>query len=285
MVLAPGDHALYVDSHLQLVDAADPGESLGRALATDLAVTKDRVLWLDMLDGEIDAVPRAGGPKTTVATVASATDLRADESFAYVVVDDDKNEDNRVVEKIALGTGKATRLASVSGVVSALELDAANVYFAWSSTEGATTTYHVQRDGKSGGSPVDVTTFRAEDAESSAFEHSALGGGYLYYTRNGGIDRVRVSGGSTEHVYTPKDGDFDDLGALAADGEGLYFAHRKNFGSWSVARLSRPGAKVEELAESLAVQPGAVAAGKTDVYYTTVAGVAHVAKHPTSASE
>ena len=285
MVLAPGDHAFYVDHTLQLVDAADPSQSLGRALATDLAVTKDRVLWLNMLDGEIDAVPRAGGPKTTVATLASATDLRADEASAYVVTDDDKDEDGRAVQKVALATGKATHLASVKGLVSALELDAGNVYVAWSATEATVTSYHVQRIGKSGGAAVDVTSFHVGDSETSAFEHVALGGGYMYYTRNGGIDRVRLSGGSPEHVYAPKDGEFDDLGALAADGEGLYLAHRKNFGSWSVARIVRAGGKVEELVESLVVQPSALAVGKTDVYYTTVGGVSHMPKHPTSGSE
>ncbi|HEX7601043.1 MAG TPA: hypothetical protein VF316_05530, partial [Polyangiaceae bacterium] len=285
MVLAAGDRAFYVDSHLQLIDANDTSESLGRALATDLAVTKDRILWLEMLEGEIDAVPRAGGPKTTVAKVAAATDLRADDSFAYVFVADDKNEDNRAVEKIALGTGKATRVASIAGLVSALELDASNLYIAWSASDDGTTTYHLQRAGKSGGSLVDVTSFRAADADTSAFEHVALGGGYMYYTRNGGIDRVRLTGGSTEHVYTPKDGDFDDLGALAADGDGLYFAHRKNVGAWAVARVQRPGAKVEELVQDLVVQPSSLAAGKTDVYYTTALGVSHMPKHPTSASE
>jgi len=285
MALAAGDHAFYVDSHLQLTDATDPSESLGRALATDLAVTKDRVLWLQMLDGEIDAVPRAGGPKTHVATVAGATVLRADDAFAYVIADDDKNEDDRLVEKIALATGKATRLASVAGVVSALEVDGANVYVAWTVDEGTASVYHVQRIGKSGGSAVDVTTFRGTDGETSAFEHVALGGGYMYYTRNGGIDRVRLTGGTTDHVYTPKDGDFEDLGALAADGEGVYVAHRKNFGAWAVGRVQRPSAKVEELVEALAVQPSSLAAGKTDVYYTTALGVSHMPKHPTSASE
>lgn len=285
MVLASGDHAIYVDHSLQLIDATDPGQPLGRALATDLAVTKDRVLWLNVLDGEIDAVPRAGGLETTVATLASATDLRADEAFAYVVSEDDKDEDSRAIEKVALATGKATHLASVKGLVAALELDAANVYVAWSATEATTTTYHVQRIAKGGGAAVEVTTFHASASETSTFEHVAVGAGYMYYTRNGAIDRLRVSGGFPERVYAPKDGEFDELGALAADGEGLYFAHRKNFGSWSVARIVRAGGKVEELVESLAVQPSTLAAGKTDVYYTTAIGVSHMPKHPTSGSE
>lgn len=286
MALASGDHAVYVDSHLQLVDAVDPSHSLGRALATDLAVTKDRVIWLDMLDGEIAAVPRAGGAKSTVAgALASPTNLRADDAFAYVVDDDAKNEDHRAVEKIALGTGKVTRLASVAGVVSALELDAAGVYIAWSEADAGTTTYHLRRVPKSGGAGGDVTSFRADDAEGASFTYLAIGGGYVYYTHSGGLDRVRVTGGATEHVYTELDGDFDELGPLAADGEAVYFAHRLNFGSWSVARLVRPGGKVEELAEGLAVMPSAVAAGKSDVFYTTASGVAHVSKLPTSASE
>lgn len=286
MALASGDHAVYVDSRLHLVDAADPSHSLGRALATDLAVTKDRVIWLDMLDGEIAAVPRAGGAKSTVAdALVSPTNLRADEMFAYVVDDDAGNEDNRAVEKIALGTGKVTQLASVAGVVSALELDAASVYIAWSTADAGTTTYHLRRVPKTGGVGGDVTTFRADDAEGASFTHMALGGGYVYYTHSGNLDRVRVTGGATEHVYAALDGDFDELGPLAADGEAVYFAHRMNFGSWSVARIVRPGGKVEELAQGLAVMPSAVVAGKSDVFYTTASGVAHVPKHPTSASE